>query len=192
MRLKKYYNLGGDFMAKAAVLLANGFETLEALTVVDILRRAEVICHTFSLEGDEVITSHNIKVKADKNIMSKEIEDYDFLVLPGGMPGARNLKESERVIELINKFNNSNKWICAICAGPIALGKAGITKNKNMTCYPGFENEISDCNYKEDLVVVDGNIITGKGPAAAIPFAFEILSQISKDKVNSIKKAMLF
>lgn len=179
-------------MAKVAILLANGFETLEALTTVDILRRADVICHTFALEGEEVTTSHNIKIKADKDIMDKEIEDYDFLVLPGGMPGARNLKDSERVIELINKFNNSNKWICAICAGPIALGKAGVTKNKNMTCYPGFENEISDCNYKEDLVIVDGNIITGKGPAAAIPFAFEILSQISKDKVNSIKKAMLF
>lgn len=179
-------------MVKVAVLLANGFETLEALTVVDVLRRAEVICDTFALKEEEVITSHNIKLKADKNIMNNEIEEYDFLVLPGGMPGSKNLRDNKRVIELINKFNNSNKWICAICAAPIALGKAGITKNKNMTCYPGFENELIGCNYKEDLVVVDGNIITGRGPAAAIPFAFEILSQISKDKVEPIEKAMLF
>ena len=149
-------------MAKVAVLLANGFETLEALTVVDILRRAEVTCNTFSLEGEEVTSSHNIVVKADKNIMDKEIEDYDFLILPGGMPGATNLRDNERVIELIKKFNSQNKYICAICAGPISLGKAGITVGVNMTCYPGFEDEIKDCNFKEDLVVVDKNIITGR------------------------------
>ncbi len=177
---------------KVAILLANGFETLEALTVVDVLRRAEVECHTFSLEDKEVTTSHNIIVKADKNIIDKEIEDYDFLVLPGGMPGAKNLRDNNKVIEIIKKFNDENKWICAICAGPIALGKAEITNGKNITCYPGFENEIGSCNYKEDLVVVDGNIITGKGPAAAIPFAFEILDKISKDKVEDIKGKMLF
>ena len=179
-------------MAKVAVLLANGFETLEALTVVDILRRAKVTCNTFALEGEEVISSHNIKVKADKNINASEIEDYDFLVLPGGMPGATNLRDNERVIDLVKKFSSQNKYICAICAGPISLGKAKITEGVSMTCYPGFEDEIKGCNYKEDLVVVDKNIITGRGPAAAIPFAFEILSHISESKVEEIKKAMLF
>ena len=177
---------------KVAVLLANGFETLEALTVVDILRRGEVECNTFSLEGNEVTTSHNIKLKADKSIMNEEINSYDFLVLPGGMPGSINLKDDERVIELVKKFNEKNKWICAICAGPIVLGKAGITEGKNLTCYPGFEEELGNCNYKNDMVVVDGNIITGRGPAAAIPFAFEILSKISEEKAEKIKKAMLF
>lgn len=177
---------------KVAVLLANGFETLEALTVVDILRRGEVECNTFSLEGDEVTTSHNIKLKADKSIMDEEINSYDFLVLPGGMPGSINLRDDERVIELVKKFNEKNKWICAICAGPIVLGKAGITEGKNVTCYPGFEEELGNCNYKNDMVVVDGNIITGRGPAAVIPFAFEILSKISEEKVEKIKKAMLF
>lgn len=177
---------------KVAILLANGFETLEALTVVDILRRAEVECTTFSLEKEEVTTSHNIIVKADKNIMDREIDDYDFLVLPGGMPGAKNLRNNQRVIDLIKEFNDKSKWICAICAGPIALGKAEITKGRNMTCYPGFEEEIKDCNYKEELIVSDNNIITGRGPAAAIPFAFEILSKISMDKVEEIKRAMLF
>lgn len=177
---------------KVAILLANGFETLEALTVVDILRRAEVECHTFALEDEEVKTSHNIIVRADKNIMDEEIKNYDFLVLPGGMPGAKNLRDSKRVIEIVKEFNNKDKWICAICAGPIALGEAGITEGKNMTCYPGFEDQIGNSNYKEDLVVVDGKMITGKGPAAAIPFAFEILSVISKDKAEAIKKGMLF
>lgn len=177
---------------KVAVLLANGFETLEALTVVDILRRGEVECNTFSLEGNEVTTSHNIKFKADKSIMDEEINSYDFLVLPGGMPGSINLRDDERVIELVKKFNEKNKWVCAICAGPIVLGKAGITEGKNVTCYPGFEEELGNCNYKNDMVVVDGNIITGRGPAAAIPFAFEILSKISEEKAEKIKKAMLF
>lgn len=177
---------------KVAILLANGFETIEGLTVVDILRRAEVECHTFALEGKEATTSHKIKVQADKNIMDEEINDYDFLVLPGGLPGATNLRDNERVIELINNFNNNKKYVCAICAGPIALGKAGITEGKNVTCYPGFEEQLGNCNYKEELVVVDENIITGRGAAAAIPFAFEILSKIAPDKVDKIKKSMLF
>ncbi|WP_288221891.1 DJ-1 family glyoxalase III [uncultured Clostridium sp.] len=176
---------------KVAILLANGFETIEGLTVVDVLRRAEIECHTFALEGNEAITSHKIKVQADKNIMDEEIKEYDFLVLPGGLPGSTNLRDSKRVIELVKEFNNKKKWICAICAGPIALGRAEITEGKNVTCYPGFEDQLGNCNYKEELVVVDGNIITGRGPAAAIPFAFEILSKISEEKAEKIKKAML-
>ena len=177
---------------RVAILLANGFETLEGLTVVDILRRAEVECTTFALEGLEVKTSHNIVVKADKNIMEEEIKEYDFLVLPGGMPGSANLRDSSRVIELIKEFNKKKKYICAICAAPIALAKANIIEGKNVTHYPGFEDEIKNVNYKEELVVVEDNIITGRGPAAAIPFAFEILSKIDKEKVNKIKSAMLF
>ena len=177
---------------KVAVLLANGFETLEGLTVVDILRRGEVECNTFSLDGNEVTTSHNVVVKADKNIMDEEIKSYDFLVLPGGMPGSTNLRDNERVIELVKEFNNNKKWVCAICAGPISLGKAGITEGKNVTCYPGFEDQLGNCNYKNELVVVDGHIITGRGPAAAIPFAFEILAKISEEKADKVKKAMLF
>lgn len=176
---------------KVAILLANGFETLEGLTVVDILRRANVECHTFALEGEEAITSHKIGVKTDKNINDSIIEDYDFLVLPGGMPGSTNLRDNNRVIELVKKFNNENKYVCAICAAPIVLGKANILEGKNATCYPGFQDQLGNCNYKEDLVVVDGNIITGKGAGASIPFAFEILSKISEEKVREVKKAML-
>ena len=142
-------------MKKVAILLANGFETLEALTVVDILRRAKVTVDTFSIEKDEVETPHKIKVKADKNIDDNEIQSYDILVLPGGLPGATTLRDDERVIKLVQEFNKQGKNICAICAAPIVLGKAGITEGLNMTCYPGFENEIGNANYKEDLVVVD-------------------------------------
>lgn len=179
-------------MKKVAVLLADGFETIEALTVVDILRRAEICCDTFALEGIEVCSSHKIIVKADKNIDDNEIRDYDCIVLPGGMPGAKNLKDDSRVIELIRDFNNKGKLICAICAAPIVLGEAGITEGKDMTCYPGFEKELGNCNYKDELVVSFENIITGKGPAASILFAFEILNKIKPEKLEQIKCGMLF
>lgn len=179
-------------MKKVAVLLANGFETIEALTVVDILRRAEVCCDTFSLDSMEVCTSHKIIVKADKIIDNNDIKDYDCIVLPGGMPGAKNLKEDSRVIELVKDFNEKGKLICAICAGPIVLAEAGITEGINMTCYPGFETELGNCNYKEEPIVSFNNIITGKGPAMAIDFAFEILKKIKPETVETIKSGMLF
>ena len=178
-------------MKKVAVLLAEGFETIEALTTVDILRRAGVECHTFAIKNQEVTTSHHITLKADK-VFNEEIKDYDVVVLPGGMPGAVNLRDDERVINLLKEFNSKNKIIAAICAGPISLGKAGISEGKNVTCYPGFEEQLGNCNYQKELVVIDRNIITGRGPAAAIPFAFEILKQIAPEKVDEIKKAMLF
>ena len=176
---------------KVAVLLAEGFETIEALTTVDILRRAGVECHTFATKNQEVTTSHHITLKADK-VFNEEIKEYDMGVLLVGGLGSVNLRDDERVIQLLKKFNNENKIIAAICAGPISLGKAGLSEGKNVTCYPGFEDQLGNCNYQEELVVVDGNIITGRGPAAAIPFAFEILKQIAPEKVEEIKKAMLF
>ena len=176
---------------KVAVLLAEGFETIEALTTVDILRRAGVTCNTIGTKSLEVTTSHSITIKADK-VLNEEVYDYDVVVLPGGMPGAVNLRDDERVINLLKEFNSKNKIIAAICAGPISLGKAGISEGKNVTCYPGFEEQLGNCNYQKELVVIDRNIITGRGPAAAIPFAFEILKQIAPEKVDEIKKAMLF
>ncbi len=176
---------------KVAVLLAEGFETIEGLTTVDILRRAKVQCDTISIKDKSVTTSHGIVIEADK-ILSEDIYQYDILVLPGGMPGAVNLRDDNRVIEIIKKFYCEGKIVAAICAGPIAFGKAEITENKNMTCYPGFEDQLIGCNYKDELVVVDGNIITGKGPAAAVGFAFEILKHIDSQKAEEIKVGMLF
>ena len=94
--------------------------------------------------------------------------------------------------EIVKKFYDEGKIVAAICAGPITFGKLGIVNGKNATCYPGFEDQLVGCNYKDELVVVDENIITGRGPAAAIPFAFEILNHILPEKVEQIKKAMLF
>ena len=176
---------------KVAVLLAEGFETIEALTTVDILRRAGVTCNTIGTKNLDVTTSHSITIKADK-VLNEEVYDYDVVVLPGGMPGAVNLRDDEKVNELVKKFYDEGKIVAAICAGPITLGKLGIVKGKNATCYPGFEDQLEGCNYKDELVVVDGNIITGRGPAAAIPFAFEILNHVAPEKVDQIKEGMLF
>lgn len=176
---------------KVAVLLAEGFETIEALTTVDILRRAGVICDTFGTKGEEVTTSHSIKIKADK-VLNDEIYNYDLIMLPGGMPGSVNLRDDEKVNEIVKRFYEEGKIVAAICAGPITFGKLGIVNGRNATCYPGFDDQLIGCNYKEELVVVDGNVITGRGPAAAVAFAFEILKQAAPEKVEQIKNGMLF
>ena len=168
---------------KVAVLLAEGFETIEALTTVDILRRAGVECHTFATKNQEVTTSHHITLKADK-VFNEEIKEYDMVVLPGGMPGSVNLRDDERVIQLLKEFNNENKIIAAICAGPIVLAKAGILKDKICTCSPGFETQLTGANYQEAIVQKDDHIITGKGPAAALEFGYTILESLGYDSSN--------
>ena len=124
-------------MKKVAVMLANGFEEIEALTVVDIIRRANITCDMFSISGMEVKGAHDIVVKADK-LISEEVKEYDVIVLPGGMPGATNLRDNEEVIDLVKWFNDNKKIVAAICAAPIVLGKAGIIEGKKVTSYQGF------------------------------------------------------
>lgn len=178
-------------MKKVIVLLANGFEEIEALATVDIIRRANLTCDMVSIEEEMVETSHGMFVKADKTI--KNIEDsYDAIILPGGMPGAKNLKENNEVIKLIKKFNSEGKLLGAICAAPIVLYEAGILQGKNYTCYPGFEKDMVGCMYTGAMIEKYGNIITGKGPGAAFDFAFTILRELGYETLlNSIKTGML-
>ncbi|MCR4944756.1 MAG: DJ-1/PfpI family protein [Clostridium sp.] len=178
-------------MKKTAVLLAEGFEEIEALTVVDIIRRGNVECHMVSIKDLEVIGAHGIKVIADK-VLSEDINEYDLIVFPGGMPGATNLKEDKKVLETVKKFNKEGKLIAAICAAPIVLAAAGIVENKNITSYPGFEEELKGCNYKEENVVIDGNIITSRGPATAMEFGYELLKVLGNETYNDLKKGMLY
>ncbi|RXI39532.1 DJ-1 family protein [Clostridium tetani] len=179
---------------KIVLMLAKGFEEIEALTVVDILRRVGVDCKTCSITEEKMVKgTHNIYVKSD--IILKDFKEYEFsgIVLPGGMPGATNLRDNKTVIEIIKEFNEENKLIAAICAAPIVLKEADIIKNKNITSYPGFEEELKGCNYKEDKVVQNGNIITSRGPSTAIDFAFKILENIIDEKeLEELKKSMLY
>lgn len=180
-------------MKKVLVFLAEGFEEVEALTVVDVLRRAEVTCDLCSLKDEYVRGAHDIIVKADKNILDEDIHSYDAIVLPGGMPGSLNLKGNLRVIELVKEFYANGKLVSAICAAPIVLEEAGIISGKNVTSYPGFCDKLGNCIYKEEEVVTDLNIITSRGPATALAFAYEILNKLGeKEKSEAIKESMLY
>ena len=181
-------------MRRVLVLLADGFEEIEALTVVDVLRRAGVICQLCSIEEEDLVRgAHNIYVKGDILLDCIKVDTYDGVVLPGGMPGALNLKDDYRVIELINKFDREGKIIAAICAAPIVLQEAGILKGKEITSYPSFEDEFSDSIYFTKNVVQWDNIITSRGPSTALDFAFKILENFSTTReVEKLKEAMLY
>lgn len=181
-------------MKKVAVLLADGFEEIEALTVVDVLRRARITCDMVSIKNQTVCGTHNIEVNADK-IIDENIKDYNMVVLPGGLPGADNLAQNEKVLEVIRNFNNDDtKYIAAICASPaIVLSKAGIEENRYITSYPDAEYEkmLEKANYVDELVVVDNNLITSRGPATALLFAYKLVDILGGNS-KVLKEGMLW
>ena len=176
-------------MAKVAVILANGFEEIEALTVVDVLRRANISCDMVGLE-EQVTGSHDIQVTADC-VFDGDLSDYDLLVLPGGMPGSANLRDNHALISEIQAFNQEGKKISAICAAPIALHQAGVLKDKHFTCYDGVQKQITDGIYQKETVVVDGNLTTSRGPSTALAFAYELVDQLGGD-AESLRVGMLY
>ena len=180
-------------MKKVLVLLADGFEEIEALSVVDVLRRAQVVCHMGSLGSEYVKGTHNIEVKSDVNINDIDINEYDGVVLPGGLPGAYNLRDSKKVREIVQKLNDCGKIVAAICAAPEALESFNILSGKKCTSYPGFIQDKSSLKYIEDEVVVeDENIITSRGPATALEFSLAILKKLGyKKEYEDIKEGML-
>lgn len=167
-------------MKKVALFLANGFEEIEALGTVDILRRAQIPVQTVSITNDRVVTgAHNVPVTADTIFDKVNFSDVDVLVLPGGMPGAKHLNEHEKLKELIKKFDGQGKSIAAICAAPMVLGGIGLLDGKRATCYPGFEPELPGAETTGESVVVDGNITTGRGPGLVFDFALRLVEQIA-------------
>ena len=176
-------------MAKVAVILANGFEEIEALTVVDVLRRANISCDMVGFE-EQVTGSHDIQVTANR-VFDGDLSDYDLVVLPGGMPGSANLRDNQALISEIQAFNQEGKKISAICAAPIALHQAGVLKDKHFTCYDGVQENISDGIYRKETVVVDGNLTTSRGPSTALAFAYELVEQLGGD-AESLRVGMLY
>lgn len=176
------------------LFLANGFEEIEALGTVDIMRRAGIDVKTVGIGGKQVCGSHNIKVEAD--ICDKEFEynskNIEMLVLPGGIPGTPNLEKSDCVINALDKAFNDGIFIAAVCAAPSIFGHRGFLKGKKACCYPSFESELMGAEVSQDRVVADGNVITSRGAGTVYDFAAKIVEVLKgKEISDKILSSML-
>ena len=158
-------------MKNVLLILADGFEEIEALGTVDILRRLGVNVVTAALQGETVNGAHNMKVIADKQLSAVCDDDFDAVILPGGMPGAANLDNSPIVDKVIKKAAADDKIIAAICAAPFVLAKRGLLNGKVFTMYPGFDAELNGLKYTDKHAEICGKTVTGKGPGAIFDFA---------------------
>lgn len=176
---------------KVAVLFAEGFEEVEALTVVDVLRRAGIEVIMAGLDNEPVRSSHGVVLKIDEPVNKLPV-DLDAVILPGGMPGAKNLSESAEVLGLVRQMHEDKKLIAGICAAPAFVFKrAGVLDGRKFTCYPGFESRVDNADFCEDEVVVDGNIITSRGPGTAMAFALKVLAFLQDEEAASDMAAKL-
>ena len=181
-------------MSKAVVFLADGFEECEGLLAVDLLRRAGCAVDTASISKQrQIISSHGVCLMADALADEVDFSDVDMIVLPGGMPGTTNLYLHAGLRDLLKKHAAEGKLIAAICAAPSVLARHGLLNGYKASCYPSFEPLMKGAVVTGQMVTEDRNIITGEGPAAALPFAFTILRRfISEDEVKAIEESMRF
>lgn len=180
-------------MKRFLVLLANGFEETEAVTVIDVLRRGGVEVVLCALDDKRVEGSRHIVVQADTTIDSGPFTDFDGIYLPGGAKGAATLRDDERAQKLIRYYKEKGRKVAAICAAPIALERAGILKGETVTSNPDFRSHIKDADYSEDPVVVSGNIITSRAAGTALPIGLEILRQLGlEEEAKQVSRDMLF
>lgn len=180
-------------MKKVNLYLAEGFEEVEAITVIDVLRRAGVDVITVSITRDkEVKGAHGVTVTADVLFESIDNSKADMLVLPGGMPGTRHLGDHSGLRKLISDFAGKNKFIAAICAAPSIIGKMGLLKDRKAVCYPGFEEFLNGAVLGDAIVARDGNYITSQGPGTAIYFALNLVELlVGKETAMKVKEGML-
>lgn len=183
-------------MKKVYVFLANGFEDIEALAPVDIMRRADIDVVTVSIIEDlTVVSAHGVAVMADTIFTLCDYDDASLLFLPGGMPGAANLMNCESLCELLEKKYREGTCLAAICAAPSILGELGILEGHNATCYPGFEEHLHGANIDDKAFIVkDGEqLITACGPAAAMELGFTFVEKLcGKEKADEVHAGMLF
>lgn len=166
-------------MAKVYIFFADGFEEIEGLTVVDLLRRVNIEITMVSVTGDlKVIGSHNIAVQTDALFEELDYKDAEMLVLPGGLPGTTNLEEHKGLDQLLKDFAAQGKKLSAICAAPRVLGTKGLLQGRNAVCFPGHEGALLGANVIDSVVVEDGNIITSKGMGTAIDFSLAIIKKL--------------
>ena len=181
-------------MAKTAIFLAEGFEEIEALTVVDLLRRAGIEITTASITGNKQVSgSHGIKVEADALLDDINFNDTDMIILPGGMPGTNNLDAWEPLKAQIKAFADAGKKLAAICAAPTVYGKMGLLKGKKACCYPGCDGDLIGADVTTEAVTKDGNFITSSGMGTAIPFALAILEHFNgKEAAEQMAQAIVY
>lgn len=178
---------------KALIVLAEGFEEIEAVTVIDVLRRAECEVIVAGLEARDIRGAHNVLIRAD-TILDEVKGLPAAVILPGGMPGSENLGSSEELAAFLREMNKAKKIIGAICAAPgCVLAKRGLLEGKKATCYPGFERTFGPKTiFSEERVVKDGTIITSRGPGSALEFAYVLAGELAgEEKAKSVKKGML-
>jgi len=180
-------------MNQVTVHLAEGFEEIEAVTIIDVLRRAGIDLIIVSITGKSVVKgSHNIELKADLLFEEVDYSKGDMIILPGGMPGSKNLNEHEGLKFQIIEYQKNEKYIAAICAAPIVLGNLGILNGKNVVCYPGYEANLVGAKIQTVSCITDKNIITGRGVGAALKFSLEIVRILSGEELaEQLRKAML-
>jgi 4-methyl-5(b-hydroxyethyl)-thiazole monophosphate biosynthesis len=176
---------------KALIVLADGFEEVEAVTPIDLLRRAGIKVDVAGLSALEVRGSHGIVVRTE-SVLGRVPPLPDALVLPGG-PGHSALLNSTLIIELVKQMFSAGRLCAAICAAPTVFGKAGILANRRATCFPGDESKLGGALFVADSVVVDGNVITSRGAGTAVPFSLEIVAYLAgKEKADAIATSIVY
>ena len=181
-------------MSKVYIFLADGFEDIEGLTVVDLMRRAGLEAVTVSLkETREITTSHGIEMKTDRVFSETDFSDADMLVLPGGMPGTKYLGEHQPLTGLLTEYYAKGGKVAAICAAPSVFAKLGFLKNRKATSYPSFMDQLDGAETCEDPVVVDGNVTTSRGLGTAVPFALSLIAQlVGEEKAQEIAESIVY
>jgi 4-methyl-5(b-hydroxyethyl)-thiazole monophosphate biosynthesis len=180
-------------MKSAFLFLATGFEETEAIATLDVLLRGGIDAKTISITGDTLVRgAHGITVKADKLFECADFSVGDMLVLPGGMPGASNLNNHQKLKELLLTYSGQGKWLAAICAAPLVFGGLDLLRGRRATAYPGFEHTLEGAAYQDIGIVRDRNIITGKGPGFALEFGLALVEALEgKDKADEVARGLL-
>ncbi len=181
-------------MAHVLVPLANGCEELEAITIIDLLRRAEIDVTTAGLEKGSVKASRGVILIPDTTLEEALKQDYDMVILPGGLPGSDYLDQDPRITELLKSMVSKGKPVAAICAAPKVLVSAGLLESKSATSYPGVldQMEVPQMNYTGNAVTIDGNIITSRGPGTAMDFALTLIEKIvGKEIRDSVEEGLV-
>ena len=181
-------------MKKIAIFFAEGYEEIEALTVVDMCRRCDLVVDMISItEEDMVKSSHGVAVKMDKTFSQADFREYDMLVLPGGMPGTKNLEAHEGLMTQIDAFYAQGKYIAAICAAPSIFGHRGILKGRKACSYPGFESHLEGAEVTSGPVEISGHVITSRGMGTALDFALAIIGIFcGNKKAEEMGKAVVY